>query len=76
MNIAMRTDLEGLKRNWWDSDLSDYFSMNGRGLSDSEVRSLVEYALDHGYRYDTDIPGDELEEAVRYKKGGPDEHNG
>lgn len=42
--------LEGIKKNMWRSNLQGFFEINGRPLSDSEVRKLIEYGISKGYK--------------------------
>lgn len=62
--MKITTNLEGLKKNWWKKNLSGYFIYNGRGLTDAEVRRVVEYGISKGYRTEADIPEDELEQIL------------
>lgn len=41
-----------------------FFSVNGKELSDAQVRTMVEWAIAKGYEYDTDIPEDEVIELL------------
>ena len=42
-------------------NLTGFFRMNGKDLKDREVRLAVNYAVRKGYKYDSDIPVEELE---------------
>lgn len=57
---TIKTSLKGLKKWAWRKDLSGFFSVNGKELSDSQVRKMVNWAIDKGYEYDADIPHDEV----------------
>ena len=52
-------------KNWMDANknknLIGFFSINGKDLKDREVRLAVDYAVRKGYKYDSDIPVEELE---------------
>lgn len=52
-------------KNWMDANknknLTGFFSINGKDLKDREVRLAVNYAVRKGYKYDSDIPVEELE---------------
>lgn len=43
-----------------EEDLTGFFSLNGKDLTDAQVRTMVEWAISKGYIYDVDIPGDEV----------------
>lgn len=61
---TIKTSLKGLKKWAWRKDLSGFFSVNGKELSDSQVRKMVNWAIDKGYEYDADIPNDEVVELL------------
>lgn len=44
-----------------NKNLTGFFRMNGKDLKDREVRLAVNYAVRKGYKYDSDIPVEELE---------------
>ena len=52
-------------KKWMDShrqkNLKGFFSIGERELTDREVRLAVNYAVRKGYKYDSDIPVEELE---------------
>ena len=56
--------MRGFKK-WMDShrqkNLKGFFSIGERELTDREVRLAVNYAVRKGYKYDSDIPVEELE---------------
>ena len=56
---TIKTNLKGLKKWAWRKNLKGFFSVNGKELSDSQVRIMVEWAITKGYEYDADIPADE-----------------
>lgn len=60
MKHTIKTNLQGLKRWAWRKDLTGFFSVNGKELTDAQVRTMVEWAISKGYVYDVDIPGDEV----------------
>lgn len=53
----------GFKK-WMDShprkNLHGYFSVNGRDMTDAEIRRVVAYAVEKGYETEADIPSEEL----------------
>lgn len=58
--VKMTTNLAGLKRNYWRRNLSGFFSVNGKPLSDSQIRKLVNWGIEHGCRTEADIPEDKI----------------
>lgn len=60
----IKTNMRGFQK-WMnankDKNLTGFFSMNGKDLKDREVRLAVNYAVRKGYKYDSDIPVEELE---------------
>lgn len=60
----VKTNMRGFKK-WMDShrkkNLKGFFSIGERELTDREVRLAVNYAVRKGYKYDSDIPVEELE---------------
>lgn len=60
----IKTNMRGFQR-WMNANknknLTGFFSMNGKDLKDREVRLAVNYAVRKGYKYDSDIPVEELE---------------
>ena len=64
MKHTLRTNLKGLKKWAWRKNLSGYFSVNGKELSDNQVRKMVEWAIKKGYEYDADIPENEVIELL------------
>jgi hypothetical protein len=59
----VRTSMRGFKK-WMDAhptqNLHGYFSVNGRDMTDAEIRMVVSYAVEKGYETDADIPSEEL----------------
>lgn len=66
--------MRGFKK-WMDAhprkDLSGSFVVNGRDMTNAEVRRVVSYAVEQGYETEADIPSDEL--AKLLQKGGNSE---
>ena len=63
----MRTNLKGFKKNLWRKNLTGFFVCNGRELTDSEVRKIVDYGISKGYETDADIPDDELGKVLNWE---------
>ncbi len=57
---TIKTSLKGLKKWAWRKNLKGFFSINGKELSDAQVRTMVKWAIAKGYEYDADIPEDEV----------------
>lgn len=59
----IKTSMRGFKQ-WMDAhprkNLNGYFSHNGRDMTDAEIRRVVTYAVEKGYKTDADIPSEEL----------------
>ena len=59
--------MRGFKK-WMDAhprkNLRGYFSVNGRDMTDAEVRRVVSYAVEKGYETESDIPSVELAELL------------
>ena len=68
--FKIKTCMRGFKK-WVDAhprkNLRGYFSVNGRDMTDAEVRRVVSYAVEKGYETEADIPSAELAELL---KGG------
>lgn len=62
--------MRGLKK-WIDAhprkNLRGFLTINGRDMTDAEVRRVVSYAVEKGYETEADIPSTELAELL---KGG------
>lgn len=63
--VQVTTNLKGLKRNWWKKNLKGFFTINGNPLSDSQVRKLVNWGIEHGCRTEADIPEDKIAEILQ-----------
>lgn len=61
---TIKTNLQGLKKWAWRKNLNGFFSVNGKELSDAQVRTMVEWAIMKGYEYDADIPVKEVVELL------------
>lgn len=61
---TIKTNLQGLKKWVWRKNLNGFFSVNGKELSDAQVRTMVEWAIMKGYEYDADITVKEVVELL------------
>lgn len=60
--MPMSLCLKGLRK-WnkmWRKNLTGLFSIEGRKLTDAEVRKVVDYGIEKGYETDQDIPVQEI----------------
>lgn len=59
-------------KNWMDAhprkNLGDYFSVDGRDMTNAEVRRLVSYAVEKGYETEADIPSEELAQLLQKRR--------
>ena len=55
--------MRGFKK-WMDDhprkNLRGYFTVDGRDMTNTEVRCVVSYAVEKGYETESDIPSEEL----------------
>lgn len=61
---TIKVNLKGLKKWAWRKNLKGFFSVNGKELSDEQVRIMVEWAISKGYECDADIPEKEVTELL------------
>lgn len=61
--VKITTCMRGFKK-WIDAhprkNLRGFFTINGRDMTDEEVRRVVSYAVEKGYETEEDIPSEEL----------------
>lgn len=66
--LKVTTCMRGFKR-WMDihprKNLRGYFSVDGRDMTNAEVRRVVSYAVEKGYETEADIPSEELEQLLQ-----------
>lgn len=66
--FKIKTCMRGFKK-WMDAhprkNLSGYFSVDGRDMTDAEVRCVVSYAVEKGYETEVDIPSAELAQLLQ-----------
>ena len=65
---TISVSLQGIKKFAWRKNLSGFFSVNGRSLTNAEVRKVVEYGIAKGYVTNEDIPTDEVIELLGWEK--------
>ena len=54
-------NLAGLRRSrYWKRNLGGLFIVDERQLTDEEARKVVNHAIEHGYKYSSDIPDSEV----------------
>lgn len=67
--MKMTTNMAGFQR-WIVAHprkrLTGYFLVNGKPLSHDEVIKIVNYAVEHGYRTEADIPDNEIAEVLKW----------
>jgi tRNA U38,U39,U40 pseudouridine synthase TruA len=64
---TVKTNLKGMKKWAWRKNLNGFFSVNGQGLTDAQVRKMVHWAIEKGYEYDADIPVQEITDLLNVK---------
>ena len=65
MEVTLKTNLRGLKRNCWRKNLHGFFTYKGKPMSDAQVRRLVNWGIEHGCRTEADIPADKVADILR-----------
>lgn len=55
-------------RNLWVRDLSGIFQLNGKKLTDSKARHIINRAIESGYTMLSEIPDSEAEQWLKEKK--------
>ena len=63
--VQVTTNLKGLKRNYWRRNLKGFFTIGDKPLSDSQVRKLVDWGIEHNCRTEADIPEDKISEILQ-----------
>lgn len=67
----IRTSMRGFKQ-WMDAhprkNLKGYFSVNGRDMTNAEIRKMVSYAVEKGYETEADIPSEELAQLLNLEE--------
>lgn len=60
--------LHGIRKYTWRKNLSGFFSVNGRSLTNAEVRMVVDYGIARGYETNEDIPTEEVIKLLGWEK--------
>lgn len=60
--------LQGIKKFAWRKNLNGFFCVNGRSLTNAEVRKVVEYGIAKGYETNEDIPTEEVIKLLGWEK--------
>lgn len=63
MKMKLTTNMKGLQKFHElhpHKSLKGYFTLDGRELTHREVLTIVNYAVEHGYETEADIPEEEL----------------
>lgn len=65
--MKITTNMKGFQK-WMKAHprkrLDGYFKIGDRELTHNEVVKIVNYAVEHGYRTNADIPGEEIEKLL------------
>ena len=74
MTMAKRhitTNMKGFQ-NWMKRNprkrTDGFFSFRGMELKHEQIKRIVDYAVEKGYRTDADIPGEEVIELLNYEE--------
>ena len=63
--------MRGFKQ-WMDAhprkNLKGYFLVNGRDMTNAEIRKMVSYAVEKGYETEADIPSEELAQLLNLEE--------
>ena len=69
--FKIRTSMRGFKQ-YMDAhprkNLTGYFSIDGRDMTNAEIRKMVSYAVEKGYETEADIPSEELVQLLKLEQ--------
>ena len=65
---SIKTNLKGFKEECWHKNLTGFFIFDGAKLSDRAIRKIVDWGIENGCEYDTDIPSDKIIELIEESK--------
>lgn len=52
--------LQGIRKHLWKKNLHGFFTVNGRYLTDDEVRKVVDYGISKGYDTNKEFTDEEI----------------
>lgn len=52
--------LQGIRKHLWRKNLHGFFTVNGRNLTDDEVRKVVNYGISKGYDTNKEFTNEEI----------------
>lgn len=59
--------LQGIRKHLWRKNLNDFFMVNGRYLTDDEVRKVVDYGISKGYETNEEFTDEEIINLLGWK---------
>lgn len=59
--------LQGIRIHLWRKNLNGFFMVNGRYLTDDEVRKVVEYGISKGYETNKEFTDEEIINLLGWK---------
>lgn len=59
--------LQGIRKHLWRKNLNDSFMVNGRYLTDDEVRKVVDYGISKGYETNKEFTDEEIINLLGWK---------
>lgn len=64
--FKVKCSLEGLRKSvFWRKNLNGFFEIDGKPLSDKQVRLLVEIGISRGYETEADFSDAEIKEILK-----------
>ena len=59
--------LQGIRKHLWEKNLHGFFTVNGRYLTDDEVRKVVDYGISKGYETNKEFTDEEIINLLGWK---------
>lgn len=59
--------LQGIRKHLWRKNLNGFFMVNGRYLTDDEVRKVVDYGISKGYETNKEFTDEEIIDLLGWK---------
>lgn len=59
--------LQGIRKHLWRKNLNGFFMVNGRYLTDDEVRKVVDYGISKGYETNEEFTDEEIINLLGWK---------